>query len=120
MNPLKYKEFSWPNNPHTYREIVSREPLYVTRDGVTTFSGISSTRRIITGSGIFFGSNAYRNFRDLLEQAENDSAGNLVHPLWGTRYCYLTKLELTQEPRADYVAYSFEFTQAEEDGTIPR
>ena len=120
MDPLKYKDFTWPNNPHIYREVISREPLYVTRDGVTSFAGISSTRRIITGSGIFFGLHAYRLFQDLLLLAQEDTAGNLVHPQWGVRYCYLTKLELTQEPREDYVAYSFEFMQAETDGTIPK
>lgn len=120
MTALKFKEFSWPNNPHTYREVVSREPLYVTQSGVTTYSGISSTHRTVTGSGIFFGSDAYRNFKELIVLAEDDSPGYLSHPVWGSRYCYLTRLELNQEPREDYVAYSFEFTQAKSDGTIPR
>lgn len=120
MTPLKFKEFSWPNNPHIYRETISREPLYVTEDGVTSFEGISENRRIIAGSGIFFGAEAYQNFKTLIMLAEDDSPGYLIHPLWGSRYCYLMKLELNQEPREDYVAYSFEFVQAQDDGTIPK
>lgn len=117
---LKYKTFTWPNDPHTYREALSREPLYATQSGVTTYSGMSATHRQITGSGAFFGTAAYENFRELLELAEENSPGELIHPVWGSRHCYLTRLELTQEPRENFVSYSFEFTQAKADGTVPR
>ena len=120
MDLLKFKSYTWPNNPRTYREVLSREPLYVTQDGVTSYKGISSTHRIITGSGVFYGTNAYDDFKELMELAEDNSPGSLVHPLWGTRYCYLTKLELNQEPKENFVSYSFEFTQAKADGTVPR
>lgn len=120
MSLLKYKSYTWPNNPHTYRETLSREPLYVTVDGVSTYSKMSSTHRVITGSGAFFGESAYDDFRELVELAEENSPGTLVHPVWGSRYCYLTRLELNQEPKENYVSYSFEFTQAKSDGTVPR
>ena len=117
---LKFKSFEWPNDPHTYREELYREPLYSTQDGVTSYTGMSSTHRKITGSGSFFGIAAYDDFKDLMEVAEESTAGALVHPVWGSRHCYLTKLELIQEPREDFVSYSFEFTQARSDGTVPR
>lgn len=117
---LKYKNYTWPNDPQTYGESLSREPLYVTRDGVTSYSQISAMHRIISGSGVFFGDNAYRNFRELMALAEEDSPGTLVHPEWGNRYCYFTKLEMDQEPRENFVSYRFEFTQAKSDGTVPR
>lgn len=117
---LKYKSFTWPNDPHTYREVLSREPLYTTSNGVTTYSGISSTHRVITGSGVFYGETAYADFKKLLDVAEGVTAGELIHPVWGSRHCYLTKLELTQEPREDFVSYSFEFIQAKADGTVPK
>lgn len=117
---LKYKSFTWPNDPHTYREVLSREPLYTTSGGVTSYSGISSTHRIITGSGVFCGTEAYADFLELLDVAEGVTPGELIHPVWGTRYCYLTKLELTQEPRENFVSYSFEFTQAKSDGSVPK
>ena len=117
---LKYKTYTWPTEPQTYREVVSREPLYVTRDGVTSYSSISATHRVITGSGVFFGDSAYSDFRELMELAEDNSPGTLVHPDWGSRYCYFTKLEMDQEPRENFVSYRFEFTQARSDGTVPR
>lgn len=120
MSLLKYKDFTWPNNPHTYRETVTREPMYVTQEGVSTYSGMSGTRRVISGSGVFFGEEAYGDFLALVEVAEDNTPGSLIHPVWGTRYCYLTKLELEQEPRENYVSYSFEFTQARSDGEVPK
>ena len=120
MSLMKFKDFTWPNNPHTYREVLSREPLYSTQNGATSYTGMSSTHRVITGSGVFFGKNAYADFRELLDMAEENSAGTLIHPEWGSRHCYFTKLELIQEPRENFVSYSFEFTQARPDGTVPK
>ena len=117
---LKFKNFEWPNDPHTYREELYREPLYSTQDGVTSYTGMSSTHRKITGSGSFFGLTAYEDFQDLLEVAEESTAGELIHPIWGSRHCYLTKLELTQEPRDNCVSYKFEFTGALTNGVVPK
>lgn len=117
---LKFKDYTWPNDPDTYQETISREPQYSTKDGVTNYTGMSATSRVITGTGAFFGTNAYANFRNLVELAEENSPGDLVHPVWGTRHCYLTKLELTQEAKADFVSYRFAFIQAKADGTIPK
>ena len=48
------------------------------------------------------------------------SAGNLEHPIFGIRYCYFTLLELIQEPKENYVSYRFEFTQALQNGEVPK
>lgn len=117
---LKFKDFTWPNDPDTYQEVLSREPQYVTEDGEITYTGMSASGRVITATGAFFGTNACVRFRNLMAVAEENSPGDLVHPVWGTRRCYLTKLELTQEPSADYVRYRIAFTQARSDGTIPK
>lgn len=120
MMALKYKTYTWPNDPHTYREVLSREPLYTTQNGTSTYSKMGATHRIITGSGVFYGEEAYDHFLELLEIADDNTPGELHHPIWGKRHCYLTKLELIQEPRENFVSYSFEFTQARSDGTIPK
>lgn len=119
MNYLSYKTFVWPHNPHTYRETCSRETKFRTKDGTTTFEGMGPMRRTVRGSGVFFGENAYERFRALAELFEDGEPGNLEHPVWGIRYCYFTGLELTQEPREDYVSYTFEFTCALTNGQVP-
>ncbi len=120
MEMLQYKTFVWPNNPHTYKEETARDPIYVTKDGVTSYKKMGKVKRSITGSGAFFGENAYEQYLALVTVFEDASAGDLVHPVFGTRYCYFTGLEMTQEPRADYISYRFEFTGAQANGEVPK
>lgn len=120
MDYLSYKTFVWPNNPHTYREEYAREPQYTTQSGVTTYTGMGEMKRIITGSGAFFGDDAFAQFKKLALLFEESDAGNLEHPIWGIRYCYFTGLELTQEPKDNYVSYKFTFTGANTNGTVPK
>lgn len=120
MANLSYKTFIWPQNPHTYQEEAVREPQYYTEDGVTYYNGMGQLKRYITGSGAFCGEDAYTQFKLLQKLAEEGTAGNLEHPVWGIRYCYLTRLVLTQEPRENYVSYEFEFTQALTNGEVPK
>ena len=120
MNYLSYKTFVWPKNPHTYREVTTRTPVYYTQDGETYFRGMSGLKRVISGSGVFSGEDAYNKYKELQRLSEDMSAGNLEHPIFGIRYCYLTLLEVLQEPKENYVSYRFEFTQALLNGEIPK
>lgn len=120
MDYLSYKTFVWPQNPHTYREESVREPQYHTEDGETYYDGMGDLKRVISGSGVFYGEDAFDQFKKLVKLVEDASAGNLEHPVWGIRFCYFTKLVLTQEPREDYVSYQFEFTQALANGEVPK
>lgn len=120
MNFLSYKTFVWPQNPHIYREITTRTPEYYTQDGEVYFRGMSALKRTITGSGVFYGEDAYEQYKKLQKLSEDMAAGNLEHPIFGIRFCYLTLLEVTQEPKENYVSYRFEFTQALLNGEVPK
>ena len=120
MDFLSYKTFVWPQNPHTYREVTTRTPVYYTQDGETYFRGMSGLKRIISGSGVFYGEDADDQYKKLQKLSEDVSAVNLEHPIFGIRYCYLTLLEVLQEPKENYVSYRFEFTQALLNGEIPK
>lgn len=120
MDYLSYKTFVWPHNPHTYQEEYSREPQYYTQDGQSNFTGMGEMKRIITGSGVFYGEDAFAQFKKLAALFEDGTAGNLEHPVWGIRYCYFTGLELTQEPKDNYVSYRFTFTGALTNGVVPK
>lgn len=120
MEKLQYKTFVWPNNPERYQQSYVREPVY-TKDesGKTVFSGMGPMKRTFSGSGVFFGSTAYDDFKELAALFATGTPGGLNHPIWGLHQAYFTELELTQEPKANYVAYRFEFREADEDGAIP-
>lgn len=121
MEKLSYKTFVWPTNPHTYREDSGREGKYTKDDaGNDVFLGMGFLKSVITCTGAFFGENAVEEFRKLQKLMESTEPGNLEHPLWGIRYCYLTGLEMTQEPKKDYVAYKAEFQLAQTNGYLPK
>lgn len=120
MANLKFKDFTWPNDPEVYREVTTREPQYTTQDGTSTYTGMGYLHRTITGSGAFLGQRACADMKTLVDLAEQTTPGYLIHPIWGSRYCYLTKLEIEQDSQSDLVRYSFAFTEAHSDGTIPK
>ena len=120
MEKMSFKTFVWPQNPHTYREVTTRTPEYFTQDGEVYFKGMSDPKRIITGSGVFHGADAYEQYLKLQKLADDLTPGNLEHPIFGIRYCYLTLLEMTQEPKENYISYRFEFTQAKLNGEVPK
>lgn len=121
MEKLIFKDFEWPQNPEYFRQNFVREPVYIrVEDGEPVFSGMGPLKRTITGSGAFVGEAAYRNFRTLIDLCDDKSAGTLRHPVWGEANVYLVELEMAQEPRADYVAYSFKFQEADSEGAIPK
>ena len=120
MDFLSFKTFVWPQNPTTYREVATRTPEYYTQDGETYYRGMSELKRTISGSGVFYGEDAYEQYLKLQKLMNEISAGNLAHPIFGIRYCYFTLLEVTQEPKENYVSYRFEFTQALLNGEVPK
>lgn len=121
MNKLKFKTFTWPSNPAVFREQWERNPQYTKDDtGNNVFIGMSLAGCTITGEGSFQGAAAYSDFLTLRALFLDGSPGQLVHPVWGDIYCYFTGLELTQEPREDYVAYRFTFRRAQSNGVIPK
>lgn len=121
MTKMSFGNFTWPNNPEQYEEVCVREPVYISlEDGTQEFAGMGPVKRTMTGSGAFFGSNAYANFKTLLGQLNLQEAATLTHPVWGTRKAFLTELESKMEPMENYVAYSFVFREADSSGEIPK
>lgn len=107
---MKYRDFVWPNNPRIF-EVEYRRTLHSYK---LPFSGyvvqdLGLQNKIIRGEGEFTGTGAYESFRQLAELFEENKGGKLVHPVWPTIYAYFAKLNLREEPREDYVHYSFEF-----------
>lgn len=120
MDKLRYKNYTWPQNPEHYRDSFQREPVYVKdEDGNVSFAGLGALKRTITGSGAFAGDGAYEAFQKLAALCDVTS-GTLTHPVFGAVTAFLTGLEMTQEPRENYVAYSFTFRVADSNGGIPK
>ena len=110
LTPMRFKTFVWPHNPRTYTITFKRELAnFKVPFGRYYLQNLGLTRRVLKGEGEFVGEGAYDKFKELACLFYEESAGVLVHPVWMTTTAWFAGLELKQEPRSDYVSYSFEF-----------
>ena len=120
MKKLKYKIWTWPENPESFQIEAVREPLYtIAQDGTITYQGLGPLCRVISGRGVFQGPEAREHFNALSVIMANGTVGELVHPEWGTIQAYFTGLKMEQDCREMYIPYSFTFREADEKGMIP-
>jgi prophage DNA circulation protein len=120
MEKMKFKFWTWPENPETFHIQALAEPMYTLHeDGTITYEGLGPVCRIISGKGVFRGTDAVEDFNALAVIMATRTAGELSHPLWGTFRAYLTGLTMEQESREGYIAYTYTFREADESGMIP-
>jgi len=81
--------------------------------GLYHLQDLGRTRRVMRGEGEFVGKAAYEEFGKLATVFYQQGSGPLIHPLWQTADAYFVELKLEQEPRPDYVRYTFSFWEAE-------
>lgn len=113
---MRYKSFVWPHNPRTYtigyeRRMASHD----TPHRKSRLEAMGMAHRVMRGEGEFFGPDAYDQFKALACVFYEDTPGLLVHPVWQSVNAYFVELTLEQEPRADYVRYSFAFWECGEE-----
>lgn len=113
MLSMRFGSFVWPNNLRTYTISCKRQTaVHKVPMGGFVVQDLGRTATVMKGEGEFFGANAYSTFLELQAVFQKGGRGTLVHPVWQTAGAYFTELELTQEPRDDYVAYRFTFCEA--------
>lgn len=110
LSPMIFKDYTWPHNPRVYEiEFKRSVAAHKVPFGLYMLQNLGRVNRVLRGEGEFSGEGAYDEFRKLATVFYEDKPGLLVHPLWQTSNAYFVSLSLRQEPRADYVAYAFEF-----------
>ena len=114
LTPMRYKSFTFPHNPRSYSIEYTREmAVQKVPFGRYYLQDLGRTRRVMRGEGEFVGSEAYRQLGQLANTFYENTPGMLIHPVWQQANAYFVSLRLEQEPRPDYVRYSFEFWEAE-------
>ena len=117
LSPMRFKNFVWPHNPRVYSITYERQlALHKIPFGRHYLQSLGQSRRVLKGEGEFVGEGAYDTFKALATVFYEETPGTLVHPVWVTTTAWFAGLELRQEPRRDYVAYSFEFWEVVPDG----
>jgi len=113
LKKMKYKNFTWPNNPAEYN--VSHDKRIISHSypdlNKSEQEELGTNSRIVTGSGVFFGKNAYKDYLTLHNVFIQKTPGLLVHPIWPSFHANFTKLVTKEEPLPNYVAYEFEFIE---------
>lgn len=107
---MRYKDYVWPHNPRVYtieyhRDMaVQKFPM-----GVYHLQDLGRSYRVLKGEGEFVGPEAYDQFKELATLFYAGGTGPLIHPVWQPASAYFVELSLRQEPRPDYVSYTFTF-----------
>ena len=110
LSPMRYKGYTWPHNPRVYSIDYERKmAVHKTPFGLFRLQDLGRTNRIMEGEGEFVGEDAYEQFGQLANVFYDAGPGLLIHPLWQAANAYFVSLRLEQEPRPDYVRYSFSF-----------
>lgn len=110
LSPMRYKSYTWPHNPRVYTIDYERKmAVHKTPFGLFHLQDLGRTNRIMEGEGEFVGPDAYAQFGRLANVFYDGGPGLLIHPLWQAANAYFVCLRLEQEPRPDYVRYSFSF-----------
>ena len=110
LSPMRYKSYIWPHNPRVYSIDYRRDmALHKTPFGLYHIQDLGRTNRVMEGEGEFVGEGAYSQFGQLANLFYAGGTGLLVHPVWQAANAYFVSLRLEQEPRPDYVRYSFVF-----------
>lgn len=110
LTPMQYKGYVWPHNPRTYTIRYERKvAVHKIPFGRYAMQDLGLTRRVMTGEGEFYGPGAYDEFKKLATVFYQSGPGALIHPVWQSAKAYFVDLALAQEPRKDYVRYTFTF-----------
>ena len=110
LAPMRFKTFVWPHNPRVYAIRFERKlALHKIPFGRHLLQSLGQTCRVFRGEGEFVGADAYDTFKRLAAVFHEESPGPLIHPVWMSTRAWFVSLRLEEEPRPDYVRYSFEF-----------
>lgn len=111
LNNIKYKDFTFPNNPETTgfkcdRAYVKHKYPNLIGNELEDFG---ANAIIITGTGYFFGEKAYDNFHKLYKEFAKSGVGGFSHPIFTevTRGL-MVSLDSTVDPQVNVIKYSFE------------
>ena len=105
---MQYKSYVWPHNPRTYTiQYVRKVAVHKVPFGRYAMQDLGLGRRVMKGEGEFYGAGAYEEFKKLASVFYHSGPGTLIHPVWQSAKAYFVDLTLAQEPRQDYVRYTF-------------
>lgn len=110
MSNMKFKDYEWTNNP---KEIKIEQEKHLKEFNIpyvgSMIQNFGSEKRIIKGSGEFFGSDAIEQFNELYLIYEDKSSGKLTIPGFESMTAIFKSINLELDATPEFISYSFEF-----------
>lgn len=117
MGYLKFRSLEWTEAPEVFLIRMETKPLFeVLEDGTQVFDKMSQAARVFDVRGFFLGENATERFQALMGLLGDRTAGDLIHPVWGSFKTLLTRVELDENSGPGCVAYKAVFEETDADG----
>lgn len=112
IKKMSYKTFTFPHNPAKITVTAqSRIATAHCPEYGPVHQNLGPARRVISGSGCFYGATARADYVALETLLRQSSAGLLYIPGLGTVVAFLTDLKLEEEGDGSVLRYSFQFTE---------
>lgn len=112
LERMKYKDYTWPHNPSNLKITHKRDVKEVRIPyGESVLQDMGAYRQVIEGQGAFFGANALADYSALEKVFTSGGAGTLSLPGMPARTAVFSSLTVAEEPRPDYVRYTFVFIE---------
>ena len=110
LNVMKFKNYVWPHNPSTINISVKRdlkEVFLPFKGSIIQDYGIE--KRIVSGSGQFFGDDCIEQFNSLFFLFKQGGKGFLSLPGMDSFLAVFKELELVEISMPNILTYDFEF-----------
>jgi hypothetical protein len=110
VEPMKYKDFIWPQNPKRLQVSRKRELReFSLLGGGSVVQDLGLLRRVAEGEGELWGDDCVEQFGKLWELFRQEGAGLLSLPGYDPFYAHFAALERKDEPFTGLIRYSFRF-----------
>lgn len=107
---IKFKDYEWPYNPSKLKIEQQKNLSQIDLPFVgTIIQNLNCGKKIISGSGEFFGEDCFEKYNKLNLAYKENSSGYLSIPEIGTFLVEFKKLNISCDPGPKSVAYYFEF-----------
>lgn len=107
---MKYKDYIWHHNPKELHvsTLKNLKETIIPFNG-SVFQNFGREKRIVKGTGEFFGEDCIEQFDELFKLFKNKSSGFLSIPNMSPFLAEFKSLEMNIQTKPNVISYSFEF-----------
>lgn len=110
MNKMSFRDFTFRNNPEKIRLVYSKKlKTFRPPNSAAVVQNLGDDLRIVSGSGEFFGEEAFSDFFALADEFAKKDCGVLTLPGFDAFTAQFKNLELVGNGGDGTVGYKFEF-----------